>query len=300
MSTVEVAFRQGSQLLAGTVLEPADAVGAALVLPGSGPVDRNSDHRRMRLGVTRQLAEAFHDAGITTLRFDKRGVGGSPGDWRSAGLVDNVDDAEAALDHLAAAVGSGLPLFVVGHSEGAVLATALAARRPELAGLVLLAGSARNGEEVLRWQAEQLLPMMPAPLRAVMRLLRVDPAERIAKNRERLKGSTGDVVRVDLVRHNARWFREFMAYEPAEALRRTRVPVLAVSGGKDLQVPPDELLLVEEAAAGPVTTRLVPDLTHTLRRQPRKADLRHYRREATQPVDRELLELVTSWVRDRT
>jgi len=295
----EVTFRRGGQLLAGTLATPQHPVAAALLLPGSGPVDRDSNHGRLRLDLTRQLAGAFADAGIATLRFDKRGVGASPGDWRRAGFVDNVDDAEVALDHLAQSVPPRLPLFVVGHSEGALLATALSARRGELAGVVLLAGTARNGEQVLRWQADQLLPMMPAPLRAVLRALRVDPAARVAANRERLKGSTEDVLRVDLVRHNARWFREFMAYEPTEDLARSIVPVLAVTGEKDLQAPPEDLEAVAAAAAGRVTTRLVPDLTHTLRRQRGKADLRRYRVELREPVDPEVVALVTSWIRDR-
>jgi uncharacterized protein len=296
MSATDVTFHRGARPLAGTLVLPTRTVAAALLLPGSGPVDRNSDHRRLPLGVTRQLADALASVGVASLRYDKRGVGASPGDWRAAGLDDNVDDAEAALDHLAAAVGPEVPLFVVGHSEGAVLATALAARRPALAGVVLLAGAARNGEQVLRWQAEQLLPSMPAPLRAGLRLLRIDPAARVAANHAKLKATTTDVVRLDLVRVNARWFREFMAYEPADDLRRTTVPVLAVTGSKDLQVPPADLAAIAAAAGGPVTVQLVPDLTHTLRRQPGPADLRRYKEEVRHPVDEELLALVSDWI----
>ncbi len=296
MSATEVTFHRGAQPLAGTLVRPARITAAALLLPGSGPVDRNSDHRRLPLGVTRQLADALAAVGVATLRYDKRGVGASPGDWRAAGLVDNVDDGEAALDHLAAAVGPGVPLFLVGHSEGAVLAAALAARRPTLAGAVLLSGAARNGEQVLRWQADHLLPSMPTPLRTVLRLLRIDPAARIAANHAKLKATTTDVVRLDPVRVNARWFREFMAYEPADDLRRTTVPVLAVTGSKDLQVPPADLAAIAAAAGGPVSVRLVPDLTHTLRRQPGPADLRRYKEEARRPVDEELLALVSDWI----
>jgi fermentation-respiration switch protein FrsA (DUF1100 family) len=103
-------------------------------------------------------------------------------------------------------------------------------------------------------------------------------------------------VRLDLVRVNARWFREFMAYEPADDLRRTTVPVLAVTGSKDLQVPSADLDAIAAAAGGPVTVRLVPDLTHTLRRQPGPADLRRYKQEVRRPVDGELLDLVSDWI----
>ena len=65
-----------------------------LLLPGSGPVDRNSDHRRMRLGITGQLATAVTEAGMVTLRYDKRGVGASTGSWKSTGLQVDPDDLQ--------------------------------------------------------------------------------------------------------------------------------------------------------------------------------------------------------------
>jgi alpha/beta superfamily hydrolase len=84
----------------------------------------------MRLGVSQQLAHALAAVGVATLRFDKRGVGQSPGDWRAAGLFDNVDDAEAALAWLTRQPDvEGERVFLIGHSEGAVVATALAARQ---------------------------------------------------------------------------------------------------------------------------------------------------------------------------
>ena len=88
----------GEPALAGTLTLP-DAPGpvpAVLLAPGSGPLDRDSDHRRARFGVTRALAHALAEGGLASLRYDKRGVGGTPGDWRRAGLYDNADDLARA------------------------------------------------------------------------------------------------------------------------------------------------------------------------------------------------------------
>ena len=288
----------GDTPLAGTLTLPdaAPPVPAVLLAPGSGPLDRDSNHRRARFDVTRQLAHALAGAGIASLRYDKRGVGGSPGDWRAAGLHDNVEDLAAALDVLRARPEvEPHRVLLAGHSEGAILAASLAARGATVAGLVLLAMSATRGEELLRWQARQIAPTLPAPVRFLLRLLRTDLEAKVAANHVRIKATTTDVARIGGARINARWSREFMAHDPREDLARITVPVLAVTGAKDLQVRPEDLAVIAEVAGGPVETHLVPDLTHTLRRQPGAASMSAYRKELRSPVDAALLATVAEW-----
>jgi alpha-beta hydrolase superfamily lysophospholipase len=291
--------------LAGTLLTP-EGPGpwpTALLLPGSGPVDRNSDARRMPLGVTRALAEALASAGVASYRYDKRGVGASPGDWRRPGLYDGADDARAALRLLASRPEvDPTRLVLVGHSEGAILAAAVAADGtahdgPALAGICLLSPTARPGEEVLVWQAERLAPGLPAPVRLAFTVLRTDAVAQVRRNHARLKATTTDVARLGGVRTNARWSREFMAHDPTGDLRRLTLPVLAITGSKDLQSPPDDLTTLADLVPGPVETHLVPDVTHLLRHQPHEASLRRYRSEVGAPLDERVLRLVTSWAR---
>ena len=211
----EVVFSSGALCLAGTLALPRSRSGplpAALLLVGSGPVDRNENFGLLRVDATHQIAGALAAAGIASLRYDKRGVGRSQGgDWRAAGFFDAVDDAAAALALLA-----GLPevdgsrLGVIGHSEGAFTATALVGRGAPLAAAVLLAGAAVPGSEVGRLQAERVIPTLPFPIPALVRLLRVDLDRRVAKSHARLLATTGDVARVGMRRTNARWQREFL------------------------------------------------------------------------------------------
>lgn len=277
---------------------PAPAV---VIASGSGPLDRDSNHRRARFDVARQLAHALARGGLASFRYDKRGVGRSPGDWRTVGLYDNVDDLGRARDTLAARgeVDAGR-ILLAGHSEGAILAAALAARGAPTAGVVLLSMSAAPGAELLRWQARRIAPTLPRPVRGFLRLLRVDLERKVAANHTRILATTTDVARVGGARVNARWHREFLAHDPREDLRRLRVPVLALTGGKDLQVDPGHLAVIARTVPGGSATVLTPDVTHTLRTQPLAASMSRYREELRRSVNPEVLTAVVRWCREVT
>jgi uncharacterized protein len=293
----------GAHPLNGTLTLPdgSTPAPAVVIACGSGPLDRDSHHRRARFDVARQLAHALAAGGLASLRYDKRGMGESPGDWRTAGLYDNVDDLCRARDALAARPEvDPQRILLAGHSEGAILAAALAARGAPTAGVVLLSMSAAPGEELLRWQARRIAPTLPAPVRGLLRLFRVDLEKKVAANHDRIRATTTDVARIGGARINARWTREFMAHDPREDLRRIKVPVLALTGAKDLQVDPADLQVLAATVPGGATTQLLPDVSHTLRRQPGPASLGAYKKELRGPVNPDVLGSVVTWCREAT
>jgi pimeloyl-ACP methyl ester carboxylesterase len=268
-----------------------------LLLPGSGPLDRNSDHKRMPLGITGQLATALDTARLATFRYDKRGVGESTGRWHTTGFYDNRDDAAAALEFLAARPDiDPARIVVLGHSEGALHAANLAAAGARTAGLVLLSCSATPGEALLRWQSAQIGPTLPRAIRALLRLLRTDLETRTAKTHAKIKATTTDQARIEGAKINTRWHREFMAHDPRTDLARVTVPVIALTGGKDLQVPAADLATIRDLVQADVETHELGDLSHILRAQPGPASLFGYKREMRHPLDAELVGLVVAWV----
>lgn len=283
----------------GTGAFGASTRGLALILPGSGDVDRDADHRRIPLGVSRDLAHALACKGITSLRYDKRGVGASGGRFLTTGLSDNIADATAALVTVRA-LHPHLPVFVIGHSEGAMIAEAVAAEAAGLAGVVLLAGPGTTGEETMRWQAAQIAEALPPFARAVTRLLRVDIVEQQRKALAKIKATTGDTARTQGRTINAKWQRELLAFDPAPLLSRIEAPVLAITGGKDLQVNPDDLPTIAASVAGPVETHRPQHLTHLLRNDPNTPSLGAYKKLGRQATDADLLTQVTDWVTART
>ena len=290
-------FTSGSHTLTGTLVQP-DGPGphpTAVLITGSGPIDRDSNMKRQSLNVTRHLAEHLATAGIATLRYDKRGVGASDGDYHSSGFHDNVADARAAIDAIRAHADLG-GVVAVGHSEGALIATRLAATGAAIDGAVLLAGSARSGEDILRHQAIIASEAVPAFARALLKLFRTDVHKLQAKRIAQLKGTSRDSMRIQGVKVNVKWFREFMAYNPADDLPLVSLPLLAITGKKDLQVPFEDLEVMAATAGGPIETSSPDNLTHILRNDPDEASLKAYRKLMQLPTDHALMEKVADWI----
>lgn len=271
---------------------------AALLISGSGPIDRNSDMKRMKIGVMGRIATQLAAHGIASMRYDKRGVGESDGDYRATGFLDNVDDARAALDTLRARPEVDADqVFLIGHSEGALIAAALA-DDADLAGVVLLAGTAQTGEAVLRWQAGQVAETLPRPVRLLLKLLRQDVVRTQTKRLERIRNSTDDVIRIQGVKLNAKWFREFMAFDPSGALADAAVPVLAITGAKDIQVDPADVRRMADLVSTPFRGEIVDDVTHLLRADDGPASIRTYKKQVRRELDARVLQRLTDWLHE--
>lgn len=216
----EVTFYSGSHTLAGTLTLP-EVLGTypgVLLVPGSGQVDRNENAEKLSINAFSQIAADLANKGIASLRYDKRGVGESQGNFWETGFYDNVSDAAVAL-HVLKFNEYIQPehVFILGHSEGAVIATRLAATGADVAGAILLAGTARSGEDVLLWQAEQVAKGMRGLNGFLVRALHIDVGKAQRKQLEKIKASKRDWYRLQVVaRINARWMREFLAYNPAD------------------------------------------------------------------------------------
>ena len=301
MTESTISILSGTLTLKGTLDVSGPTPGpAALLISGSGPIDRDSNAKRLPINVMSQIAAHLSTNGVTSLRYDKRGVGESDGDYVSTGLHDNVDDARAAIEALRARPEVDPDrVVVIGHSEGALIASALAVDE-QLAGVALLSGAANNGKDVLRWQARQVAPTLPKPVKWLMKLLRQDLVRSQTKRLEQIESSTKDVIRIQFVKLNAKWFREFMSFEPTQALGRAAVPVLAITGTKDIQVDPADVALMEHAVPTSFTGHLVEDVTHLLRAESGPASVRTYKKQARRPLDQRVTELLTEWVTTHT
>jgi len=150
--------------IAGTVTTPVGKGPhpAVILITGSGPQDRDEalmGHRPFAV-----LADYLTRRGLAVLRYDDRGVGKSTGDFAKATTLDFAEDAEGALNYL-----KGRPeiaatrIGFVGHSEGAIVAPIIAARRSDVAFLALLAGTAVPGADVILEQGQAMAKAAGVP-----------------------------------------------------------------------------------------------------------------------------------------
>jgi uncharacterized protein len=141
--------------LRGTMVLTARDAPIILMIPGSGPTDRDGNSP---LGVHaapyRLLTEGLAAAGISSVRIDKRGLFGSQTavlDANAVTIADYVQDIAAWVDAIRARTGAQC-VWLLGHSEGGLVALASAAEVDHLCGLILVATAGRPLGEVIKEQ----------------------------------------------------------------------------------------------------------------------------------------------------
>ncbi|SMG12034.1 hypothetical protein SAMN05661096_00462 [Marivirga sericea] len=312
--------------LAGTLTMPAEGnrFPAVVLISGSGPQDRNEallGHKPFLV-----LSDYLTRQGIAVLRFDDRGTAESGGDFNKATSADFKTDVAAAVEYLKNRDEIDLDhIGLIGHSEGGLIASMLAAESKDVAFVILMAGPGIRGDKLLLKQAELIgkaAGMSDADLRkarefnqgaydivvntinekTVKEDLKKYLEESVAKNPE-LASANGlkEQVFVDqiLSQLTSPWMIFFMNYDPAEALRKVNVPLLAIIGEKDLQVPADlNLKAIEKAleAGGNehYTVKKMPDLNHLFQEAETGAPIEYASIEQT--IAPEALNLMSSWI----
>ncbi|MXO75580.1 alpha/beta fold hydrolase [Altererythrobacter aerius] len=281
--------------LAGTYMAPAGEGPVILIIPGSGPTDRDGNNP---LGVTaapyRLLAEALGAEGIGSLRIDKRGMFGSKAavpDPNAVTIADYVADVEAWTEAARAASGRSC-IWLLGHSEGGLVALAAAQRTPTLCGIILVSASGEALGQVMRAQLRRNpanAPILADAFGAIDRLEKGERADVSAMHPalQQLFAPAVQAFLIDLFRH-----------DPAELAADVRIPMLIVEGGEDLQVPAGSAAPLRKANAG-ARYRLVPGMNHVLKQVPpgdAAANMAAYA-GAAQPVSPGLVAAIAEFVR---
>ncbi|MFN3326159.1 MAG: alpha/beta hydrolase family protein [Bryobacteraceae bacterium] len=221
----------------------------------------------------------------------RQGPGSLPLTFRRGEELDFVEDALAGVAFLksrheidASRVG------LIGHSEGGIVGAIAASKSDGIAFLVLMAATGVKGAEVLTMQADLMATAAGAPPAAreqsrilQQKLLAIaeqeEDREKVrAKARAELEplianapeGQRQTIERAmdgQISGLTSPWMRFFLRYDPSEALRKVKCPVLAINGEKDLQVSPKQNLpairkALEEAGNSDVTVEELPGLNH--------------------------------------
>lgn len=253
--------------LAGTLTYPKKGKNfpAVILISGSGAQDRNSElmnHKPFWV-----IADYLTRNGIAVLRVDDRGTGDSEGDYNETSLLGFANDTESAFDFLkrhkkidASKIG------LIGHSLGGAIAPWMASMNDDIAFIVMLAGPGLRGDKLMLLQKELIERSMSVPEAAIeLGQKNIGGAYDVILesngNREQLEGDLkayftevfGNVLpesQIDILAEQLSypWLADFIRFDPEIPLSKVKCPVLAMNGGKDLQVPSKQNLEAIEAA----------------------------------------------------
>jgi pimeloyl-ACP methyl ester carboxylesterase len=244
------------------MLSPATERGAViLIIPGSGPTDRDGNSPAGVLAAPyRLLAEALVARGVTTIRIDKRGLAGSAGatpDGNAVTIPDYVTDVHAWTTVIRQRTGAAC-IWLLGHSEGGLVAMAVAKNEPDICGLMLVSTAGRPMGEVLREQLKANPANAPLLDQALPAIDDLEAGKRV------------DTVNMPppLLRLFNPKVQGFLisafSYDPSQLLKDYPKPVLILQGLRDLQVHEVDARILKQADPH-ATLALLADVNHALK-----------------------------------
>jgi len=259
---------------------------ALITITGSGLQDRDESLWPLVPGYRpfRQVAERVARQGIATLRCDDRGFGASHGDASRATSLNFAEDVCSELAWLQTHPGiDRARIALIGHSEGGIIAPIVAAMHPSLSGIVLMAGTAKNGVAVLEDQVRWPIESTPG----------LSPERRAELRAEAIRRIENDTT-------SNPWLLFFRTYDPLTTARRVHVPVLILQGALDRQVSAGQADTLGAAIRAngnrDVTVRVFPGLNHLFLHSPTDGSPTEYPSLTDTNVDRGVLDALAQWL----
>ncbi|UCD80276.1 MAG: prolyl oligopeptidase family serine peptidase [Desulfobacterales bacterium] len=254
-------------VLAGTLALPSGSAPpypAVVMITGSSPQDR--DHLQTRRKPVsyykpfRQIADAISRNGIAVLRMDDQGVGCSEGGpLKKVTIQERADDNRSGIEYLLSRKEINKErIGIVGLSEGGNIGPMIAASDPSIRALVVMAGSATNGFEIIEYQRRLKIYERPD-------LTEPEKEQELAKSIEGLNQafSKGE---------GSPWIRSFLTYNPLHTAKKVSCPVLILHGDKDAHVPVDHAHLLAKAMRmggnNDVTVKIFTNHNHLFLKDP--------------------------------
>jgi len=317
-SSTEVSFpnNKANINLAGTITIPQGKgpFPAVVLVHGSGPNDRDQTIIEHKIFLV--LADHFTKQGIAVLRYDKRGVAASKGEYKTATSFDFADDAQAAVDYLRTRSDiNPSKLGIVGHSEGGLIAPMVAANDLKLGFIVMMAGPGVRSDALLLEQS-RLIALANGESQA-----EVDKEQELSRTAYAIINSGADdkTITERLTAHFDKaekdgvlpkgaaaaqlstlekpWFKAFLKYDPAPTLSKVKQPTLVLNGELDLQVPSKmnlDAIRAHMKANKKVVIKELPKLNH-LFQTATNGSPREYGKieESVSPI---ALDAMSSWI----
>jgi len=273
----------------GTLLESADSNSVlSIIISGSGPTDRDGNSTYIKSDYLKMLAEGLFENGISSYRYDKRGVGNSIGKIKSGDEVkfsDFINDAISIINHFRG-TNKFKKVVVIGHSEGALIG--MIASRLIADSFISISGA---GEDYLTLIQRQL-SIQPPYVKSMS-----DPVIEKLKNKE-LVDSVPPLLNSLFNKTVQKYLIDASSYDPKEEISKLDIPVLIVQGSNDIQIEVKDAQLLHNAATKS-RLEIIQGMNHVFRQAPenRLLNMQTYG-DPELPIDNSLVNLIVDFLNE--
>ena len=276
-----------NQYVEGTLLAPRqETVPLAIIINGSGPIDRNGNEMMTKNNAAKKLAEALAKKGIATFRYDKRTLKAQQLniDEKDMRFDDFIDDAKAVIKRF-----SELPnyssLYIIGHSQGSLVGMIAAQEKAD--GFISIAGAGQTIDSLI---VEQIGRQMPG----------LEESARTAFNELRANGKVKDYNQglASLFKKSIQPFMfSWMKYDPQQEIKKLKMPVLIINGDNDLQVNTNEAEKLK-AAKPDAELVIIENMNHIYRIIDKNDDIANQKsyNEPQRPISNEMVEQISNFI----
>jgi len=273
----------------GTLLESAESTSVlSIIVSGSGPTDRDGNNTSLKSDYLKMLAEGLFENGVSSYRYDKRGVGNSIGNIQSGNdikFIDYINDVVSIINHFKDTK-EYKRIVVIGHSEGALIG--MIASRLIADSFISIAGA---GEDYLTLIQRQL-SIQPPYVKSMS-----DPVIEKLKNKE-LIDSVPPLLNSLFNNTVQKYLIDASSYDPKQEISKLDIPVLIVQGSNDIQIEIKDAQLLHNAAKKS-RIEIIKGMNHVFRQAPenRLLNMQTYGNPEL-PIDNSLVNLIVDFLNE--
>ena len=287
--------------------------GAIIIVGGSDRIDLDGNIGSIKLRTYEYLANYLCDMGYYTIRFNKRGIGNSSGSFYETGVTDLIEDIDAVYNFLLDGFEYELKkIYLLGHSEGSILATIYSSINKNLSGLILLSGACLDLRTAqlrqFSFAAEELKNLDGIMGKLIRTFYKSDKLVENQKSLyETVLSSSKKSIKYKRKMIQAKWLREHLSYNKTTIknyLAKANMPIFASFGSKDIQSTSEDMDELNAMKLNNITVKQIENLDHMLRDYKYSPTVvnqqKQYKYDSTLPLSESLLNELHKWLDTNT
>jgi uncharacterized protein len=255
----EIELQTSTGVISGTLTIPNNSKTSPIVIiiAGSGPTDRNCNSPLgIQTNTYKMISADFAKKGVSSLRFDKRGIGKS----KSAMTSESDLRFETYVNDVVAWISLLKPdtrfskIFLLGHSEGSLIGM-IAANKIKISGLISIAGVGKSADKLLQ---ERLKDKLPQQL--LDESNRILDSLKIGKMVSNVNPNLIAIYRPSVQPYMISWIK----YDPETEIKKLKIPVLIIQGSTDIQVNIDDAKILS-ASKSDAKLLIIEKMNHVMK-----------------------------------